>query len=347
SNAREPAYGYARENGLDHIVEEEAEVVRLAFETYATSLYTQADIAKLLTKKGYRTRRTDTRWGRSTVEKMLGNPFYYGVVRYRDNLYPGQHEPIISKELWDEVQKARAANVRCGGTRRRGSKPVRFYLLHRVARCWHCRKRMHMHTDSRWGRSYYKDPAALLGYDCVSFNRVIRVDRIDATVEDTIRLLKLPQDWQDRILATANHKDQKKKIEDRRGALEAKLKRLKYLYLEDDIGVKEYEAQKADINEELASLQMPEDSNIVEAGQMLESLAVLWDDLTPREKQEILRSMLRAIYIDIEEQRVVCYEPFAEFAPLFDQIEALSEKDGCYYRSEVPTNLDKSGKEDA
>ena len=43
--------------------------------------------------------------GQSQIETMLKNPFYYGVMRYDGNTYSHKYEPIITKELFDLVQK--------------------------------------------------------------------------------------------------------------------------------------------------------------------------------------------------------------------------------------------------
>ena len=34
----------------------------------------------------------------------IRDPYYTGVIRYKGRLYPGRHEPIISKELFLAVQ---------------------------------------------------------------------------------------------------------------------------------------------------------------------------------------------------------------------------------------------------
>ena len=39
---------------------------------------------------------------------MLRNRFYIGEVQYWRQWYPGLHEPIISRELFERVQKVRA-----------------------------------------------------------------------------------------------------------------------------------------------------------------------------------------------------------------------------------------------
>ncbi len=41
----------------------------------------------------------------SKIQKMLKNPFYYGVFIHKGEMYQGSHEPIISKQLFDKVQR--------------------------------------------------------------------------------------------------------------------------------------------------------------------------------------------------------------------------------------------------
>ncbi len=42
---------------------------------------------------------------RSGILWILMNPLYAGLVRHKNNTYPGQHEPIISADAWNNVQK--------------------------------------------------------------------------------------------------------------------------------------------------------------------------------------------------------------------------------------------------
>ena len=45
---------------------------------------------------------------KTAVWNLLTNPYYYGVIRYNDRLYTEniQHDPLVSKELFDRVQEA-------------------------------------------------------------------------------------------------------------------------------------------------------------------------------------------------------------------------------------------------
>jgi site-specific DNA recombinase len=87
---------------------ERAPIIRWAFETYATGLYSIADMTVLLDARGLRTRgdrrRAPQALGQSSIYDMLSSPYYAGIVTYRGKSYPGRHEPLISQELFDRVQ---------------------------------------------------------------------------------------------------------------------------------------------------------------------------------------------------------------------------------------------------
>lgn len=79
-----------------------------------------------------------TRSGRpvpvSSVLAMLINPFYYGKFQYPEGpnnpWYKGAHKPLVSKELWDEVQQSRGVNKGVWG-----SKQFAFRGLLKCGRC--------------------------------------------------------------------------------------------------------------------------------------------------------------------------------------------------------------------
>ena len=45
-----------------------------------------------------------------SLYEMLQNPLYLGEIRHKKDRYPGQHQAIMKKELWDRVQKRLASN---------------------------------------------------------------------------------------------------------------------------------------------------------------------------------------------------------------------------------------------
>lgn len=42
----------------------------------------------------------------STLQHLLRNPFYCGVIRYKGELFQGSHEPLVSQTLFDHTQRS-------------------------------------------------------------------------------------------------------------------------------------------------------------------------------------------------------------------------------------------------
>lgn len=97
------------------IVEEEAKIIRFIFDSYANGMG-KLEIVENLNKQGYKTR-TNNEFMKSSIDRILRNPIYIGMIRYNNPernkrrnkddpiLVDGLHEPIISKEIWDKAQR--------------------------------------------------------------------------------------------------------------------------------------------------------------------------------------------------------------------------------------------------
>jgi site-specific DNA recombinase len=95
-----PPLGY-RNNTIEHTIEIDpvkAPIARRMFELYASGRFSLQLVWKTL--KG----EFDVALSKSHVEKLLKNPFYVGSFYWDDRLYPGTHEPLISRDLFDQVQ---------------------------------------------------------------------------------------------------------------------------------------------------------------------------------------------------------------------------------------------------
>lgn len=110
--------GYRVQDRKLHIVEEEAITVRHIFERYC-ALGSIADLADELAEEGYRTKiRTfktgehvgGVTFGKGALGHMLKNPIVVGRVKHKTNVYEGQHDAIISNQLWDQTQALLNAN---------------------------------------------------------------------------------------------------------------------------------------------------------------------------------------------------------------------------------------------
>ena len=83
-----------------------AGLVRHAFELAATRSYTLEEILRRLHLMGLTTRRAGRQLVKQTLSRMLRNPIYAGWVVSGQHRVKGQHEAIVSQELFDAVQDA-------------------------------------------------------------------------------------------------------------------------------------------------------------------------------------------------------------------------------------------------
>jgi site-specific DNA recombinase len=105
TNVRERFEG--REVRTVTVDQERAPFVQMAFELYVTGKYSLERLADELTSRGLRTRPGRYPAGPVSDSKlgvMLRDRYYLGIVTYNDADYPGRHEALVSKELFDRVQ---------------------------------------------------------------------------------------------------------------------------------------------------------------------------------------------------------------------------------------------------
>lgn len=80
-------------------------IVRL-FELYAAGNHSMITLVKEAKDMGLRSK-TGKILGTSAIETILKNPFYYGYMRIKGQIYPHRYEPLISKELFDKAKAVR------------------------------------------------------------------------------------------------------------------------------------------------------------------------------------------------------------------------------------------------
>jgi site-specific DNA recombinase len=112
--------GYRLEQRKLLIEETEAETVRLIFRRYL-ELRSVGILADELAAAGSRSKVRSFSNGRSvggvsfsrgSLAQLLQNPLYAGKVSHRDELFDGEHEPLIECAMWEDVQQLLATNRR-------------------------------------------------------------------------------------------------------------------------------------------------------------------------------------------------------------------------------------------
>ncbi len=160
-----PPLGYKimHSGDLPVIVPEEAHIIKLIFQKYVYDNISCYQIAKYLNLLGYQTKRNKD-FERRSVEYILKNPMYKGYIRWNRThnatktvknewewiLVKGQHEPIITEELYEQAQK------KIGGEKAsvQKARPVTEYnhWLSGMVKCCNCGRSM---TASRTKNSRF------------------------------------------------------------------------------------------------------------------------------------------------------------------------------------------------
>ena len=103
-----PPYGYrnVRIDGRS-IVElhpENAITIRRIFELYGYHSHTLDTLGAALIEEGIEYLPSTPKIGRSKLYAILTDRSYIGEVKFRGQWYPGTHQPLIDRKLWDRVQ---------------------------------------------------------------------------------------------------------------------------------------------------------------------------------------------------------------------------------------------------
>jgi site-specific DNA recombinase len=112
-----PPLGYQVKNRKLVVNEAEAATVRMIFERFV-KIGSATTLARALADEGVRTKRGRA-VDRGYLYILLNNRTYIGEAVHKGTAFPGEHQPIISRELWDkahsiiqESPRQRAANTR-------------------------------------------------------------------------------------------------------------------------------------------------------------------------------------------------------------------------------------------
>ena len=296
-----------------------APLVRLAFELYATGDYNLRTLGQELYKRGLRNLRGGqvTRTGLSNI---LNNPFYFGLIAIKrtNETFPGVHEPLITKALFDEVQ----ARLQ-GKHTNRGLK--HHYNYRRFIRCASC---MHNIIGERQkGTVYYRCHCQ----DCPTL--CVREDWLDQAIGESLqRITLMPQDLEE-LEYNFNHafKDRRAQLADTQKGHELqiaqindKIARLTDAYIDRVLDKELFEERKRSLltervalQEYLTELKDGNDPSVADAKDYLELLRALpgKDFLNnPDETKQILETVTSNRLIRQNTLEIQWLEPFETVA---------------------------------
>jgi site-specific DNA recombinase len=110
-----------------------APIIARLYERYATGRHALEQIVKLAHADGLAYRKSGAPVSRSSVHKILRNRIYSGDFDFDGTTYRGSYEPIVSRELWNQVQ-----TVLDGRRARKTRNMKHHFAFSGLLRCGHC-----------------------------------------------------------------------------------------------------------------------------------------------------------------------------------------------------------------
>ena len=236
--------------GIDIDPEKSHKVLKM-FELYATGAYTLHSLANWCKEKGLRGN-LGKEIALSNVQSILQNIFYIGLIKYGGEIHEGQHEPLISKKLFDKCQEVMAKR---GRVHELHKNDFAFLGLLKCASC-DCS----ITAEKQKGHNYYrctkkKGPCQEKHYlreESLTEQIISFLQKVSLSSQDTEKVLAGLDSEQDKVREEAQ--SEVSVLKEQLASVEVKLAKLLDVYLADALSTEEYAAKKQSLLSQKVSL---------------------------------------------------------------------------------------------
>ena len=182
--------GYEARDRKLIINEAEAATVRMIFERFVT-VGSATTLARALIAEGVRNRRGRL-VDKGFLYKLLNNRVYVGDAVHKGTAYPGEHQPIISRPLWDKVHATLRESPRVRAGRTRASTPALLKgLIFGPTGC--AMTPTHTRRGDKLYRYYISQSVLKRGADGCPVSRVPAAEIENAVVNQLRGMLRAPE----------------------------------------------------------------------------------------------------------------------------------------------------------
>lgn len=257
-------YDYQKETGALIINPAQSLVVKYIFERYLEG----RSITKLRDDLNEKYPK-EISWNYRAVRGILSNPVYCGYNQYKGQLFPGEHEPIISEDVYKRTQEELKIRQRTAAEKTNPRPFQAKYMLSGLAQCGYCGAPLKLLMGM-----VRKDGTRFIRYEChqrhprktkgvTVYNNNVKCDSgfyekdaLENYVLTEISKLQDDTGYLDKIFSgdnaeTIDRESYKKQIEE----LSKKLSRLNDLYIDDRITLEELQSKSAEFISMRATLE--------------------------------------------------------------------------------------------
>ena len=257
-------YDYQKETGSLTINPAQSLVVKYIFERYLAG----RSITKLRDDLNEKYPK-EISWNYRVVRGILSNPVYCGYNQYKGQLFPGEHESIISEDVYKRTQEELKIRQRTAAEKTNPRPFQAKYMLSGLAQCGYCGAPLKLLMGM-----VRKDGTRFIRYEChqrhprktkgvTVYNNNVKCDSgfyekdaLENYVLTEISKLQDDTGYLDKIFSgdnaeTIDRESYKKQIEE----LSKKLSRLNDLYIDDRITLEELQSKSAEFISMRATLE--------------------------------------------------------------------------------------------
>lgn len=295
----------------------QGELVKILFELYRSGKYNILELSKEMDKRGLKNQKGN-RVCKNGIVRILKNPFYIGVIKIKDKLFKGIHDPLIDTRLFEQVQK-----ILKGRNKSKGLKHA--YLFRKLVRCENCH--YVMSGERQKGKVYYRCKTKTCSTKC------IREDSIEYYIKNILKTISLNKkeanilnelleskksDWLE--VQTKALSEYKLKI----GQLESREQKLFDAYLDNLLEKDEFQRRKETLLFEIRKIEEQKEAiqssknvifnktkNLVE---LCKSPLKTYVSAIQEEKRELLEIISSNLMIDGRKAIFTMVSPFFELA---------------------------------
>jgi site-specific DNA recombinase len=204
----------------------------------------------------------------SSIGTLLRNPFYYGVFAHKGEIHQGVHVPMITKQMFDDIQEA---IVKVGKTRHKRAEDKGLVFLN-FATCGSCGFRITGERHRKNGRvfRYYRCTHKNKRHTCDD-RSFIRHENFLEEVKRNVQLAVIPDEWMEKFLAkietweSETSQEKQRKIDafkSELALLKPKIDRINNGFTEGSINIAEFKelknplvVQKTDLEQQIVALE--------------------------------------------------------------------------------------------
>lgn len=237
------------------------------------------------------------------IKHMLRCTKYIGI--HRDN--PDYCPAIISRDLFDFVQRALSRNVKSGSTKHD-------YVFSGLVVCAECERVMsgYLNNCTVYLKSGEKKMYKYPSYRCRYGTKHVSCDNVKCVIETSLERYLLDHVRVDleRYLADCEQCAAPiRRAGNQKANLEKKIEKLKTLYLNDLITLDEYKADRARYLEEIDKLsEEPAPKDLSGIRELLEmDFEEIYPTLSVEERRELWRSIIKEIRVDRDKQYEIIF----------------------------------------